>query len=376
VQGIADMQTMPEMRERLLVRLRDLSSVPRIRAELQALRKVALTEEEKAHKRTLWLKLRDGSFWMLTASTWLLPALTLLVHIQVTVLGRHMYLEKILRNVEGQGADGPLGGLVWRWPQGGSDKSPRLWPLSPAQQEAVVSYCAFLLHEGLPKLLPTLMQAVQEHTHRYTLSDKLTTEAVRSGAPCAVPTLCETMYTCACITKREHPDGPWLASKVWLRKSVNGGLLSEAGTCCAVLLCLAQRNARPSICTQILELLSSIHASIDKAIVGGQWADALLPPINFVSSNGASSPQQTSPVPLPDAFSIHRAVHLAEVKQRQQTSRELCTAEVLQAAAGCSFPPYFVPHGLGPVDASVVAELVLEVCFCGFCCSSRLSCIE
>ena len=178
LQSIADVQTMPEMRSKLLARLQELSGVARIRSDLQALRAAPAAPDATARKVQLWLELRNRSLWFLAAATWLLPALTLLVHIQVTVLGRHMYLEQMVRDSD-SGAQ--PGGLLRRGSGGAADRKPppRLWPLSPAQQEAFMSYSAFVLHDGLVTLVPMLMPLVEAHASEHALTDTMSLEAVR-----------------------------------------------------------------------------------------------------------------------------------------------------------------------------------------------------
>ena len=86
---------------------------------------------------------------------------------QVTVLGRHMYLEQQLRDAEVPA------------PRGGAPRAPpRLWPLTTAQQEAFMSYSAFVLHDGLQQLVPVLLPVVQKELEGMALSDSLTVEQV------------------------------------------------------------------------------------------------------------------------------------------------------------------------------------------------------
>ena len=107
LQDIASTQTMPDMRAQLLDRVTDVSGVATILEDLKALRTdpappsdraasvrhstadaaaqpaAATVEEQHARKVALWEELRDRSVWKLCVATWLLPALTLLVHVQV-----------------------------------------------------------------------------------------------------------------------------------------------------------------------------------------------------------------------------------------------------------------------------------------------------
>ena len=125
---------------------------------------------------------------------------------------------------------------------------------------------------------------------------------------------------------------------------------------------------------QIWQLLSAVHASIDGSMAPSQWASVLLPPIHVCQAAPPSahggSPQAASPAAsssaspdaLPSAFAVHRAAAAADsARAKQLAQQDHNAAEILSAVGGCAFPAYFEPSGLGPVEASVVAELVLEV---------------
>jgi hypothetical protein len=181
LQAIADEQTLPDMQKLLLQRLSELAGVDAIVAELEALKPEPQTDAVKAQKLQLWLRLRDCSFWAATAAVWMLPALTLLVHVQVVVLGRHMYLERISaapdRVLVGAAVHVGLGRLGAQMSDS-RHEVPRLWPLLPAQQEAYMSYSSFLLHDSLLQLMPEMMEVVVQHTSTCGLASKLSVEEV------------------------------------------------------------------------------------------------------------------------------------------------------------------------------------------------------
>ena len=133
-------------------------------------------------------------------------------------------------------------------------------------------------------------------------------------------------------------------------------------------------EARPGIyCNhdlfvQYWQLLSAIHADIDERMSPSQWAGVLLPPIHVppdaaLDTGSPESPasRPTSPQALPGEFAVHRAAARAQAQRSQRAAKDASKSELLQATGGCAFPSQFEPNGLGPVEASVVAELVLEV---------------
>ena len=182
VQAIADEQTMPETRRQLLERLIEVSGVARVHASLRSLAAAAPTAQTRASKRELWADLRDRTLWLAAAAVWLLPAITLLVHVQVVVLGRHMYLERMTAGADDDvspaaAVAGALG-VLGRKAAG----APKLWALSGAQQEAFMSYSAFLLHDGLLQLLPATMPLVQAASGAHAPQAPTTVAAVRPAA--------------------------------------------------------------------------------------------------------------------------------------------------------------------------------------------------
>jgi hypothetical protein len=186
MQAIADEQTLPDMQKLLLQRLSELAGVNAIIADLETLKRGLQTEAAKSRKLQLWLQVRDRSLWAVTAAVWLLPALTLLVHVQVVVLGRHMYLERITaapdRFPVGAAVHVALGRLGAQMADS-RHEGPRLWPLLPTQQEAYMSYSSFLLHDSLMQLMPEMMVLVQQHASSCDLASTLTVEEVWPTSP-------------------------------------------------------------------------------------------------------------------------------------------------------------------------------------------------
>lgn len=188
LQAIADEQTMPETRRQLRERIVEVSGAARVHASLRTLAAAPPTAQTRASKRELWADLRDRTVWLAATSVWLLPAITLLVHVQVVVLGRHMYLERMTADAgdDATPAAAVAGALGLPGAKPAADaRAPKLWPLSGAQQEAFMSYSSFLLHDGLVKLLPETMPLVQAASRAHAPQAPTSVDAVRPHAGCS-----------------------------------------------------------------------------------------------------------------------------------------------------------------------------------------------
>lgn len=135
------------------------------------------TAERMTRKLALWCDLRDQSFLLLVATTWLLPALTLIIHVQLTIIGRSTYLEEIVNSRE-----------MPRGTPAGKQRSTSavpltetsIEPLTPAQQQAFLSYGTFLLENGLQYILPHIQRIVKHHVAKVDLQEKVSLAHVRS----------------------------------------------------------------------------------------------------------------------------------------------------------------------------------------------------
>ena len=194
LQSIANQQTLPDAHQRLHQCLLEYSGVDRLTAGLRALRPSAPPAtsstpsafpatsaehaERMARKLSMWAELRDQSFVLLTATTWLLPALTLLVHVQLTIIGRSAYLEHL--------AHAPSGAAINTQHLGQHSNlgSPMLTGvavkrLRTVEQEAFLSCGSFLLKSGLVYLLPALQDTVKRHVGDLALQERVSLSSVR-----------------------------------------------------------------------------------------------------------------------------------------------------------------------------------------------------
>jgi len=193
LQSIANKQTLPDAHQRLHQRLLRYSGVDRLTAGLRALRPSAPPAtsstpsafpatssehaERMARKLAMWAELRDQSFVLLAATTWLLPALTLLVHIQLTIIGRSAYLEHLVHTPYGPTATSHQASVHRRL---GSPalKGVAMKRLSSAEQEAFLSYGSFLLQHGMECVMPTLQDAVKRHVSDLALQEHISLSSV------------------------------------------------------------------------------------------------------------------------------------------------------------------------------------------------------
>jgi hypothetical protein len=109
-----------------------------------------------------------------------------------------------MRDSDDVAASAPAaGGLLGRiFGSGGADKSakpPRLWPLTPAQQEAFMSYSVFVLHDGLVQLLPRVMPLVQRHTAAHRIDESLTVDQVHASFVWAL-----SQFACVLLPRSAH----------------------------------------------------------------------------------------------------------------------------------------------------------------------------
>lgn len=192
LQAIANQQTLPEMHGRLHQQLLELTGVENLTKDLRNLRPSAPpatasspstfppTSSENAERMTrklaLWCDLRDQSFLLLVATTWLLPALTLIIHVQLTIIGRSTYLEEIVNSREMPRRSPPVkrrsGAAV-------PLTETSIEPLTPAQQQAFLSYGTFLLEDGLQNILPQIQKIVKQHVAKVDLQEKVSLAHVR-----------------------------------------------------------------------------------------------------------------------------------------------------------------------------------------------------
>lgn len=222
LQAIANQQTLPEIHNRLLQQLLELTGVESLTRDLRNLRPSAppatatspstfpATSSETAERMTrklgLWCELRDQSFLLLVATTWLLPALILMIHIQLTIIGRSTYLEEIVNSRE--------------MPRRSTSAKRRsnsavpltetfIEPLTPTQQQAFLSYGTFLLESGLQNLLPQIQKIVKQHVAKVDLQEKVSLAHVRALAH---PQTCTShAVLVVCISVPENPFNPNIA---------------------------------------------------------------------------------------------------------------------------------------------------------------------
>lgn len=131
-----------------------------------------------ARKLAMWAELRDQSFVLLAATTWLLPALTLLVHVQLTIIGRSAYLEHLAYTPYSPTHSSSQARMHRRL------ASPALTGvamkrLSSAEQEAFLSYGSFLLQHGLDFVMPALQEAVRGQVSDLALQEHISLASVR-----------------------------------------------------------------------------------------------------------------------------------------------------------------------------------------------------
>lgn len=222
MQSIANQQTLPEAHRRLHHRLLEFSGVDRLTAGLRALRPSAPPAtsstpsafpatyaehaERMARKLAMWAELRDQSFLLLAATTWLLPALTLLVHVQMTIIGRSAYLEHLAHTPCAVSSPphrvGPHAALG----------SPALTGLAvkrlrSTEQEAFLSYGSFLLQHGLELVMPALQDTVKRHVGDLALQERisLTTVRAHSCALCGSPVPNSVPRTADCLNDTDVP---------------------------------------------------------------------------------------------------------------------------------------------------------------------------
>lgn len=191
LQAIANQQTLPEMHGRLHQQLLELTGVDSLTKDLRSLRPSAPpatsrtpstfsatgseTAERMTRKLALWCELRDQSFLLLVATTWLLPALTLIIHVQLTIIGRSTYLEEIVNSREM-----PQQTPVKRRSTSALPLTETsIEPLTPAQQQAFLSYGTFLLEKGLRNILPQIQKIVKQHVAQVDLQERVTLDNVR-----------------------------------------------------------------------------------------------------------------------------------------------------------------------------------------------------
>jgi hypothetical protein len=185
LQAIANQQTLPQMHGKLHQRLLELTGVEGLTNDLRNLRPSAPpattnspstfppTSSENAERMTrklaLWCELRDQSFLMLVATTWLLPALTLIIHVQLTIIGRSTYLEEIVNSREM-----PRRAAGKRHSNFGVPLTESsIEPLTAAQQQAFLSYGTFLLEHGLQNVLPLIQKIVKQHVAKVDLQERV-----------------------------------------------------------------------------------------------------------------------------------------------------------------------------------------------------------
>lgn len=193
LQSIANKQTLPDAHQRLHQRLLDCSGVDRLTAGLRALRPSAPPAtsstpsafpatsaehaERMARKLAMWAELRDQSFVLLAATTWLLPALTLIVHVQLTIIGRSAYLEHLAHAPCIQ-SNQSRQAFMNRRPGSPALAGVDMKPLSAAQQQAFLSYGSFLLQHGLDYVWPALQGAVKQHVGDLALQENISLASV------------------------------------------------------------------------------------------------------------------------------------------------------------------------------------------------------
>eukprot|EP00892_Ulva_mutabilis_P000264 jgi/Ulvmu1/10238/UM060_0039.1 len=186
LQSIANQQSLPEAYHRLHQRLLEYSGVDRLTAGLRALRPSAPPAtsstpsafpatsaehaERMARKLAMWDDLRDQSFLLLAATTWLLPALTLLVHVQMTIIGRSAYLEHLVHAPSGVTSPqlGPQSSILTPALAGVAVKR-----LRNTEQEAFLSHGSFLLQHGLELVLPAFQDTVKRHVGGLALQERI-----------------------------------------------------------------------------------------------------------------------------------------------------------------------------------------------------------
>lgn len=133
--------------------------------------------ERMTRKLALWCDLRDQSFLLLVATTWLLPAFILVIHVQLTIIGRSTYLEEIVNSRE-MPRKAPAGKR--RTSSAVPLTETSIEPLTRAQQQAFLSYGTFLLESGLQNILPQLQKIVKHYVAKVDLQEKLSLAHVRS----------------------------------------------------------------------------------------------------------------------------------------------------------------------------------------------------
>ena len=196
LQDIANHQTLPEMQGRLHQQLVELTGVESLTKDLRNLRPSAPpatatppstfppTSAENAERMTrklaLWCDLRDQSFLLLVATTWLLPALILVIHVQLTIIGRSTYLEEIVNSRE-MPRKAPA--AKRRSSSAVSLTETSIEPLTRAQQQAFLSYGTFLLESGMQNILPQIQKIVKHHVAKVDLQEKVSLAHVRSLQP-------------------------------------------------------------------------------------------------------------------------------------------------------------------------------------------------
>lgn len=95
VQEVGHDETVPQVQTQLFDGVLALSGVDAVKGQLQGARGGAVPMSP-AHKADLWDALIRGCFATLVAATWTVPALYLVTHIHLMVLGRHNYLASFM----------------------------------------------------------------------------------------------------------------------------------------------------------------------------------------------------------------------------------------------------------------------------------------
>ena len=188
LQDIGDHVTLPEVQGRMFIKLQELVDIDSVMTRLRNARSEPLPLQAKIE---LWNELRRRCFLLLIAMTWALPAIDLLVHVYITILGRHLYLEQVMREHSLDKA--------WRlrFPASPSKQLPRMGnappylpKLSLAQQNSFLTFTDHCVSEGLRAMVTGLQPSVDAHTQSINLQDATPLSAVRLDQCFAYPPTC------------------------------------------------------------------------------------------------------------------------------------------------------------------------------------------